>query len=259
MAKRCGHAQRLGLYSSLRIPIVIGARVRADPGAAVGARDPGAGAVRDRRRCGGSPTRPVSRSSRPSGAGPRRRRGRFRPSPRRSPRPRPRATWASRSSAQGVKALGARAATVYALREDGGGLDLIASEGYPAETMSAWERIPLERADARSPMRSAAARSSSALARGDRGPVSVVRRQRAVLRRRTAHRGGPGDRRHLHRLGRGAPVRRQPEPDRQPRPPGRPGARPGPAVRARARVGRAGCASSRPSPPRCRRRSPSRT
>ena len=43
------HAQRLGLYSSLRIPIVIGARVRADPGAAVGARDPGAGSVRDRR------------------------------------------------------------------------------------------------------------------------------------------------------------------------------------------------------------------
>ena len=45
---------------------------------------------------------------------------------------------------QGVKALGARAATVYALREDGGSLELIASEGYPEETMSAWEQIPLE-------------------------------------------------------------------------------------------------------------------
>ena len=45
---------------------------------------------------------------------------------------------------QGVKALGARAATVYALREDGAGLDLIASEGYPVETMSAWEQILLE-------------------------------------------------------------------------------------------------------------------
>ncbi len=52
--------------------------------------------------------------------------------------------WASRSSARECKALKARAATVYALREDGAGLDLIASEGYPPETMSAWEQIPLE-------------------------------------------------------------------------------------------------------------------
>ena len=75
------------------------------------------------------------------------------------------------------------------------------------------------------------------IARGDHRALPVVRRQRRVLRRCTARRGGPGDRWHLHRLGRGAPVRRQPEPDRQPRPPGGPGARPGPPVRARARIG----------------------
>ena len=44
---------------------------------------------------------------------------------------------------QGVAALGARAATVYALAEDGEGVELVASEGYSTEMISAWERIPL--------------------------------------------------------------------------------------------------------------------
>jgi hypothetical protein len=39
--------------------------------------------------------------------------------------------------------LGACAATLHALQRTER-VDLIASEGYPAETMSAWERIPLE-------------------------------------------------------------------------------------------------------------------
>ena len=71
---------------------------------------------------------------------------RCRRSPRRLPPPRRRRRSGPAIVRQGVRALGARAATVYAMREDGESLELVASEGYPAEMMSAWERIPLDAA-----------------------------------------------------------------------------------------------------------------
>jgi len=43
----------------------------------------------------------------------------------------------------GIRALGASAATVYAVTVDGG-LELVAGEGYPDEAMRAWERAPLD-------------------------------------------------------------------------------------------------------------------
>lgn len=45
---------------------------------------------------------------------------------------------------QGVGALRARAATVYALSEDGESVELVASEGYGDDVTIAWGRLPLE-------------------------------------------------------------------------------------------------------------------
>ena len=137
------HAQRLGLYSSLRIPIVIGARFERilalqwereipEPAPSViavmrrFADQAGLAMEQAERRRAQEETRELQAVTEALAAA---------------------ATPSDVGLAivrQGVKALGARAATVYALREDGEGLDLIASEGYPAETMSAWEQIPLE-------------------------------------------------------------------------------------------------------------------
>ena len=137
------HAQRLGLYSSLRIPIVIGARFERilalqwereipEPAPSViavmrrFADQAGLAMEQAERRRAQEETRELQAVTEALAAA---------------------ATPSDVGLAivrQGVKALGARAATVYALREDGGGLDLIASEGYPPETMSAWEQIPLE-------------------------------------------------------------------------------------------------------------------
>ena len=137
------HAQRLGLYSSLRIPIVIGARFERilalqwereipEPAPSViavmrrFADQAGLAMEQAERRRAQEETRELQAVTEALAAA---------------------ATPSDVGLAivrQGVKALGARAATVYALREDGGGLDLIASEGYSAETMSAWEQIPLE-------------------------------------------------------------------------------------------------------------------
>ena len=50
---------------------------------------------------------------------------------------------------QGVAALGARAATVYALSEDGESVELIASEGYADDVVTLWSTIAL---DAESPV-----------------------------------------------------------------------------------------------------------
>ena len=137
------HAQRLGLYSSLRIPVVIGARFERilalqwereipepDPSVIAVMRrfadQAGLAMEQAERRRAQEETRELQAVTEALAAA---------------------ATPSDVGLAvvrQGVKALGARAATLYALREDGSGLDLIASEGYPAETMSAWERIPLE-------------------------------------------------------------------------------------------------------------------
>ena len=158
---------------------------------------------------------------------------------------------------QGVKALGARAATVYALREDGEGLELIASEGYPAETDERLGADPARACRRRSPTRSAAARSSSARRprrspRGTRG--STTSDESFVAAPLVA--GGPRDRRHLHRLGRGAPVRRRPEPRSSASRARRPRRSTGPSCSSASGPRRAGCASSRPSPRRSRRPSP---
>lgn len=45
---------------------------------------------------------------------------------------------------QGVAALGARAATVYALSENGEQLELVASDGYAQEVVESWGTIPIE-------------------------------------------------------------------------------------------------------------------
>jgi len=45
---------------------------------------------------------------------------------------------------QGVAALGARAATVYALSEDGESVELLASEGYAAEVTTTWSTIAVD-------------------------------------------------------------------------------------------------------------------
>ena len=44
----------------------------------------------------------------------------------------------------GVAAVGARAATVYALTADGEAVELIASQGYPADVLGEWSRIHLD-------------------------------------------------------------------------------------------------------------------
>ena len=226
------HAQRLGLYSSLRIPIVIGAqfeRILAlqwereipEPAPSViavmrrFADQAGLAMEQAERRRAQEETRELQAVTEALAAA---------------------ATPSDVGLAivrQGVKAL--ERARRHRLRADARtGQASISSRarGTRAETMSAWEQIPLEVADAaHRRMRSGeiiVCASPEEIARA----VPVVRRQRPVVRRRAAHRSGPRDRRHLHRLGRGAPVRRQPEPDRQPRPAGGPGARPRPAVRA---------------------------
>lgn len=137
------HARRLGLYSSLRIPIVIGAqfeRILAlqwereipEPAPSVlavmrrFADQAGLAMEQAERRRAQEETRELQAVTEALAAA---------------------ATPSDVGLAivrQGVKALGARAATVYAVREDGSALELIASEGYPEETMSAWEQIPLE-------------------------------------------------------------------------------------------------------------------
>ncbi|MEO5634627.1 SpoIIE family protein phosphatase [Gaiella sp.] len=45
---------------------------------------------------------------------------------------------------QGVVALGARAATVYALSEDGRSVELVASEGYADEVMTTWSTLDVD-------------------------------------------------------------------------------------------------------------------
>ena len=45
---------------------------------------------------------------------------------------------------QGVEALGARAATMYALSEDGESLELVASEGYADDVVSTWSTISVD-------------------------------------------------------------------------------------------------------------------
>ena len=62
---------------------------------------------------------------------------------------------------QGVAALGARAATVYALTDDGESVALVASEGYDDEVVASWGTIPSSRPFP-SPTRSVVARSSCA-------------------------------------------------------------------------------------------------
>ena len=120
--------------------------------------------------------------------------------------------------------------------EDGGSIELVASEGYERRGRSRdWGRLPL---DAPTPLADAI-RSGEivvcASPRGDRRALPVVRRE-PTSRSSAAPliAGGPGDRWHLLRLDRGARVQGEPEPRRQPRPPGGPGARPRAAVRARA-------------------------
>ena len=43
-----------------------------------------------------------------------------------------------------MRALGASAVAVYAVAEDGQGLELVASEGYDDEAVRGWERLPLD-------------------------------------------------------------------------------------------------------------------
>ncbi len=136
------HARRLGLFSSLRIPIVIGAeferilalqweRVIPEPAPSViavarrFADQAGLAIEQAARRRAQDETRALQAVTEALSAA---------------------ATPAEVGSAivrQGVAALGARAATVYALAEDGEGVELVASEGYSTEMISAWERIPL--------------------------------------------------------------------------------------------------------------------
>jgi serine/threonine-protein kinase RsbW len=137
------HAQQLGLFSSLRIPIVIGAqfervltlqweRVIPEPAPSViavarrFADQAGLAIEQAERRRAQEQTRALQAVTEALAAA---------------------ATPAEVGSAivrQGVAALGARAATVYALAEDGESLVLVASEGYPNEVLGAWERIPVD-------------------------------------------------------------------------------------------------------------------
>ncbi len=137
------HAKRLGLFSSLRIPIVIGAqfdrilalqweRVIPEPAPSViavarrFADQAGLAIEQAARRRAQDETRGLQAVTEALSAA---------------------ATPAEVGAAivrQGVAALGARAATVYALSEDGEGLELVASEGYSTGVTSAWQRIPLD-------------------------------------------------------------------------------------------------------------------
>lgn len=137
------HAQLIGLFSSLRIPIVIGARferiltlqwkrVIAEPAPSVVAvarrfADQAGLAIEqaDRRRAQ-EQSRALQAVSEALAAA---------------------ATPTDVGTAivrHGVAALGARVATVYALTEDGAHLALVASEGYPDEVLGAWRTIPVD-------------------------------------------------------------------------------------------------------------------
>lgn len=137
------HARRLGLFSSLRIPIVIGAqferilalqweRVIPEPAPSViavarrFADQAGLAIEQAARRLAQEDTRALQAVTEALAAA---------------------TTPADVGSAivrQGVKALGARAAIVYTVTEDGTGVALLASEGYPAELTLASEPIPLD-------------------------------------------------------------------------------------------------------------------
>lgn len=137
------HAQRLGLFSSLRIPIVIGAqfdriltlqweRVISEPAPSVlavarrFADQAGLAIEQAERHRAQEQTRSLQAVTEALAAA---------------------ATPAEVGAAivrQGVAALGARAATVYALAEDGESVELVASEGYPAEVLGAWKRIAVD-------------------------------------------------------------------------------------------------------------------
>ena len=136
------HAQRLGLYSSLRIPIVIGAqfdriltlqwaRVIPEPAPSIVAvarrfaDQAGLAIEQAERRRAQEQTRSLQAVTQALAAA---------------------VTPADVGSAivrQGVAALGARAATVYALSDDGESVELVASEGYDDEVVAAWGTIPL--------------------------------------------------------------------------------------------------------------------
>ena len=137
------HARELGLFSSLRIPIVIGAqfervlalqwqRVIPEPTPSVVAvarrfaDQAGLAIEQAERRQAQDQTRSLQAVTEALAAA---------------------ATPAEVGLAivrKGVAALGARAATVYALTEDGEHLELVASEGYPGDKEASEEPIPLD-------------------------------------------------------------------------------------------------------------------
>ena len=110
---------------------------------------------------------------------------------------------------QGVEALGARAATVYALTR--GRRERRARRERGVRRRGGRRRGERSRSTRRAPVTDAI-RSREVdrlrLARGDRGALSVVRPHRGVVRRGTADRRRPRDRRRLHRLARHEAARR---------------------------------------------------
>ena len=137
------HARRLGLFSSLRVPIVIGAkferilalqweRIMPEPVPSVMAvmrrfaDQAGLAIEQAERRRAQEDTRALQAVTEALAVA---------------------TTPADVGSAivrQGVAALGARAAFVCAVTEDGEAIALLASEGYPAELTRAWDRIPMK-------------------------------------------------------------------------------------------------------------------
>ena len=230
------HAKRLGLFSSLRIPIVIGAqfdrilalqweRVIPEPAPSViavarrFADQAGLAIEQAARRRAQDETRGLQAVTEALSAA---------------------ATPAEVGAAivrQGVAALGARAATVYALSEDGEGLELVASEGYSTGVTSAWQRIPL---DAETPVTDAIRRREVVSCLGfeeiatlypwfDRTDESFVAAPLIAAGRAIGSVFiGSLD---------GTPSRRVSRRRREPCAPGGPGARPRSAVRARAGIG----------------------
>ena len=139
------HAKRLGLFSSLRIPIVIGAeferilalqweRVIPEPAPSMiavmrrFADQAGLAIEQAARRHAQEETRELQAVTEALAAA---------------------ATPRDVGSAivrQGVRALRARAGTVYVVTEDGESIELVASEGYSAEVIREWGQIPLDAA-----------------------------------------------------------------------------------------------------------------
>jgi len=137
------HARELGIFSSLRIPVVIGAefdrvlvlqweRVIAEPAPSVlavarrFADQAGLAIEQAVRRRAQEQTRALQSVTESLAAA---------------------ATPADVGTAvvrQGVAALGARAATLYALSEDGESVELLASEGYAGEVTTTWSTIALD-------------------------------------------------------------------------------------------------------------------